>query len=104
MDGRCETCRYASLDPNEIWCMAEKHPRIVYPYDTCERWKPGGMTDEEIGQWEMFESITSAWYGKQYYFLQDDPDIVYSRNSGKYMKRQKAYDEFLDLIGDDGTY
>lgn len=58
----------------------------------------------EKGQWEMFEMITSAWYGKQCYFLQDDPGVVYSRASGKYLTRENAYMEFLNHIGDNGDY
>lgn len=48
----------------------------------------------------MFELITSAWYGKQCYFLEDDESIVYSRNSGRYLSRAAAIDEFLNQIGD----
>ncbi len=59
------------------------------------------MNDYERGQWDMFELITSAWYGKQYYFLQEDGS-VYSRESGEYMQPDKAYNEFLDKVGWDG--
>jgi len=58
------------------------------------------MTDYERGEWEMFELITSTWYGKSYYFLEDDPDLVYSRSSHKTMHREKAYAEFLKEIGE----
>lgn len=57
----------------------------------------------KMGEWDMFELITSTWYGKQYYFLQDDNEIVYSRSSGKYMSVDKAIEEFLSAIGDDGS-
>lgn len=57
------------------------------------------MSEFERGEWEMFCLITSAWYGKQYYFMQDN-GIVYSRDSGKYMTAQDAYNEFLDKIGE----
>lgn len=50
------------------------------------------------GEWDMFDLITSVYYGKQYYFLQDDGKIVYSRASGKYLSRDEAYQEFLDYI------
>lgn len=52
----------------------------------------------EKGVWDMFELITSAYYGKQYYFL-EPLGIVYSRASGKYIKRDEAYREFLRMIG-----
>lgn len=57
------------------------------------------MTDYEKGEWDMFELITSKWYGKQYYFLQEN-EIVYSRASCNYMSREEAYKEFLDMQGE----
>lgn len=64
------------------------------------------MTDYERGQWDMFNLLSSAWYGKQRYFLQSVDGIpggvVYNRHSGKYMTRDKAYTEFANQIGDDG--
>lgn len=50
----------------------------------------------------MFLLITSAEYGKQCYFHQEHPDIVYSRRSHKYMTREDAYKEYLESIGDCG--
>ena len=54
----------------------------------------------------MKKLISSAWYGKQRYFLEDVdgiPDgVVYYRESGKYMTRDKAYIAFANQIGDDG--
>ena len=57
----------------------------------------GDRSQYEKGEWDMFELITSAWNGKQYYFLQDDGS-VYSRESGKYLTKAEAYDEFLNQI------
>lgn len=61
------------------------------------------MTNEEAyrkGEWEMFLLITSAWYGKRYYFAESN-GIVYSRNSHKYLaNKAEAYKEFLDEIGE----
>lgn len=51
------------------------------------------------GEWELFTLITSAYYGKQYYFLQDD-GLVYSRASKKYMTEDAAITEFLNVIGE----
>ena len=51
----------------------------------------------EQGQWDMFETITSAWYGKQAYALESD-GRVWSRESGKYMSVDEAYKEFIDSI------
>lgn len=50
------------------------------------------------GEWDMFSLLTSAWYGKEYYFLQDDGN-VYSRESDKCMTREEAYEEFLNQVG-----
>lgn len=55
------------------------------------------MTEFEKGRWDMFESVTSAMYGKQYYFLQEN-GRVYSRESGKEMCVSDAYDEFFSWI------
>lgn len=51
----------------------------------------------EDGEYDMFERISTAYYGKQYYFLQDD-ESVYSRASHKYMTFRDAVDEFLKEI------
>jgi len=52
----------------------------------------------DAGEWEMFELITSAYHGKQYYFLQEN-GTVYSRDSCKYISKEDAYKEFLDKMG-----
>ena len=50
------------------------------------------------GEWDMFNLISSAYCGKQYYFLESD-GRVYSRESHKYMTREEAFQEFLERIG-----
>lgn len=50
--------------------------------------------------WEMFSLITSAWYGKECYFIEDN-GIVYSRVSCRHMTREEAVNEFLRRIGDE---
>lgn len=52
------------------------------------------MTDYERGEWDMFDLITSTWYGKQYYFLEKN-GFVYSRKSCEYLTKEEAYDEFI---------
>ena len=59
------------------------------------------MSQYELGQWDMFVMLSSAWWGKQYYFMQDN-GWVYSRKSGKYMTVEQAYNEFTNEIGDGG--
>ena len=51
------------------------------------------------GQWEVFELITSVYFGKQYYSLQKD-ERVYSRYSHQYMNFQDALSEFCSCISD----
>lgn len=50
--------------------------------------------------WEVFSLITSTWYGKECYFIQNDGN-VYSRLSGRHMTRVEAVNEFLRRIGDE---
>ena len=52
------------------------------------------------GRWEMFISITNAYFGKQYYFVQDNGK-VYSRQSGEYLTHDEAVNEFLKEIGEE---
>lgn len=53
----------------------------------------------KTGEWDMFELISSAWYGKQCYFMQDN-GIAYSRISHKEMTVDDAIKEFIGEIGD----
>ena len=50
------------------------------------------------GLWDMFEQISSAYHGKQYYFLQEDGN-VYSRECHKEISFDEAINEFLERIG-----
>ena len=50
--------------------------------------------------WEVFSLITSTWYGKECYFIEDN-GIVYSRVSCRHMTREEALNEFLRRIGDE---
>lgn len=56
------------------------------------------MTGFQKGQWDMFETITNIYFGKQYYFLESEKEIVYSRYSGKHMSVSDAYHEFIDIL------
>ena len=49
------------------------------------------------GEWDMFCLITSAWYGKECYFKQND-GMVYSRFSGTYITVNDAINEFVKEI------
>ena len=47
--------------------------------------------------YEMFELISGVYFGKQYYFEQDN-GIVYSRLSSSDKTKDDALNEFLDEI------
>lgn len=59
------------------------------------------VRDRNVGEWDMFDLITSTYYGKTMYFKQDN-GVVYSRYSCKYMSVDEAIMEFLALIGEEG--
>lgn len=48
------------------------------------------------GEWDMFEMISSMFFGKQCYFLEDS-GVVYSRLTCKYLPtKEEAYNEFIN--------
>ena len=51
----------------------------------------------ERREWELFERLSSAWFGKQCYFKQDD-GTVYSRQSCKYLTFDQAIEEFEEML------
>ena len=53
------------------------------------------------GRFDALEDISSVYYGKQYYFLQDN-GLIYSRDSCKYMTLDEAIYEFAEKFSDDG--
>ena len=59
------------------------------------------VSDRNVGEWDMFELITSTWYGKRCYF-KERGGTVYSRVSRRPMSIDDAIREFLDAIGDNG--
>ena len=52
------------------------------------------MSPYEQGEWDMFNLITSAEYGKQRFYL-DRNGMVYDRKSHEYMTREEAYKNYL---------
>lgn len=57
------------------------------------------IDQQKIGEWNMFILLSSAWYGKECYFEQDNyTGIIYSRLSGKTMSREDAIKEFIREI------
>ena len=52
------------------------------------------------GEWDMFDLISSAFYGKRCYFLEKD-GRVYSRESHEYMTMESAVEEFIGMYGEE---
>lgn len=59
----------------------------------------GETTLRGRGEWDMFDLITSTYYGKRMYFREEN-GIVYSRHTCRYMTMHDALSEFLGLIGE----
>ena len=51
----------------------------------------------KMGQLDMFQEVTSIYYGKQYYFP-EETGLVYSRESCKYLTKEQAFNEFLNKL------
>ena len=58
------------------------------------------MEQLESSRWELFAELSTAYYGKQMYGLNDD-GTVYSRYSCDTMSFEQAADEFRRLISDE---
>ena len=59
------------------------------------------VSQQKIGEWNMFTLLSSVWYGKQCYFEQDNYiGTVYSRLSGETMSREDAIQEFIREISE----
>lgn len=56
----------------------------------------------ELGEYDTLDLLTSAWYGKQYYFREKN-GMIYSRDSTEYMTLDDAITEFANRLGDDGS-
>lgn len=58
----------------------------------------------EEREWELFNLLSSAFYGQQCYFKQDD-GTVYSRATCEYLSFDQAIDEFAEILsGEDKTH
>lgn len=58
------------------------------------------IKQQKIGEWNMLILISSAWYGKQCYFEEDNDEIVYSKLSGKLLSKEDAVKEFIKEISE----
>ena len=56
------------------------------------------VSERKDREWDIFELITSAYHGKQYYF-KEEYGLVYSRASHKTMTFDDALSEFLREVG-----
>ena len=76
--------KHRCIDPDEIRELPSAQPDVP---------------DRKVGEWDMFELITSVYFGKQYYFAEDN-GLVYSRETHKHMTKEDAISEFLGIIGE----
>lgn len=58
------------------------------------------MSDFEWTPFDVLCVLSGAYWGKQYYFQQDN-GMIYSRESGNYMTLDDAIAEFAKRIGVD---
>lgn len=50
------------------------------------------------GEWDMFQAISNAWYGKQRFFDEEN-GTVYDRDKDDHLKnRDEAVSRFIDEI------
>lgn len=59
------------------------------------------MNDYDRGRWDVLYGLSCDYFGKQYYFTENDGRI-YSRESCKHMTLDEAIDEFRSKIYWDG--
>ena len=84
-----------------IKAITRNHDEVLSVADAIEDLESIPSADvveiKKDGEWDMFDLISSAYYGKGMYFKQDN-DMVYSRHSGEYMTVDEAIREFISLI------
>ena len=84
-----------------ILAITRNHDEVLSVADAIEDLESVHSADvveiKKEGEWDMFDLISSAYYGKGMYFKQDN-GTVYSRHSGKYMTVDEAIREFISLI------
>lgn len=84
---------------SRIGTYGDKHGFV--PFDDANTSNALDCVEErKKGEWDMFDLISSAYYGKGMYFKQNN-DIVYSRHSGEYMTVDEAIREFISLIDEE---
>ena len=105
------SCKYCEYDSEGGHCTKG----FGFAYGSCrysEGYKCSGYTPEkqseeaeeeqkaitefERGQWDIFEAITTADWGKQRFFLEPNGVEVYDRVKADYLKNPKeAYDRYI---------
>lgn len=87
-----------------IKAITRKHDEVLSVAEAIEDIESVPSADvveiKKEGEWDMFDLISSAYYGKGMYFKQDN-GTVYSRHSGEYMTVDEAIEEFISLINED---
>lgn len=87
LDGDCENCPYD--DGPQLLCVDRlRKDALAYSQQL------------ESSRWELFDDLSTAYYGKRMYCLNND-GTVYSRYSCDTMSFDQAVDEFRRLIADE---
>ncbi len=108
-------CRVLVKEAPVIEAEPVRHEGIITRITTDDLDKYHGMIIVDEGEkskfcavyyadnpgWEVFDDLSSAYYGKQMYFTQPD-GTIYSRLSCGYMTFEEALSEFREQISMDG--
>lgn len=86
--GECSKCPYMHECDDHLTEGGDMLPADVVLADMLSL-----IQQLESEKWELFDLLSSAWYGKQTYFKQED-GTVYSRMSGEYLSFDQAIDAF----------
>lgn len=80
-------------------CIGRECDLYTGNYSVAENAKDALAYIQQLEQreWEVFDLLSSAWHGKQYYFKQEDGS-VYSRESCQYLTFDQAIDEFAHSL------
>ena len=84
------------------WECAKECP--YYGKTECDCYTQVSMDALELlkkpDAYEVLDGISSAYYGKQLYFLQDN-GMIYDRKECDYVPFEEAFNRFVKMVGED---
>ena len=105
----CDLCGRPMAEPGKKYRIKKQWTSwwesgwtTIEAHDECVDRVLNAKSDYERGRFEVLDVLSTAWHGKQYYFMAED-GLVYSRASVKAMTPDEAIREFANRIGDDGS-